>query len=193
MVHFYYPIRPYLLYTKTAVMEGEFWRLLTCHWVHLNTNHLLWSSLTFLLLGSICEYLDRKRYALAIGLAAILIPVVIWFGLPHLSVYAGLSGLDCALYSLGIVLFMKREKKPRRYIWIIFHILMLVLLPAKIIYEMSSGLTIFVNNAHTDMVPVPLSHLVGGIVGILAGIVDMSKSSSPRSARFGLAYPWSSR
>ncbi len=189
LIHLFHPLRPLLLYTRADMIEGEFWRLLGCHWVHLNTDHLLWSSLTFLLLGSLCEYMDRKRYALAMGLSVILIPAAIWFGMPHLMVYAGLSGLDCALYSLGVVLFIRREKQARRHIWIILYMLMLVLLPAKIIYEMSSGLTIFVNNAHTDMVPVPLSHLVGGIVGILAGIVDMSKSSSPRSARFGLAYP----
>jgi hypothetical protein len=63
---------------------------------------------------------------------------------------------------------------------------MLVLLPAKIIYEMTSGFTIFVNNFQTNMVPVPLSHLVGGVVGLVVGIVisDTSKIFS----RFGLAY-----
>ncbi len=50
---------------------------------------------------------------------------------------------------------------------------MLLLLPAKIIYEMTSGLTIFVNNAHTEMVPVPLSHLVGGISGFLVGFTKL--------------------
>lgn len=177
MVHHYHPIRPYLLYTRTNLMDGEFWRLLSCHWVHLNSDHLLWSSMTFLLLGSICEYMDRKRYALAIGLSIILIPAAIWFGRPYLQVYGGLSGLDCALYSLLIVLLIRRERQARHRIWIIFYILMLVLLPAKIIYEMSSGLTIFVNNAHSDMVPVPLSHLAGGIVGILAGAIETSKIS----------------
>jgi len=34
-----------------------------------------------------------------------------------------------------------------------------------------SGLTIFVNNIHTDMIPVPLSHLVGGGVGFAVGLV----------------------
>jgi len=61
---------------------------------------------------------------------------------------------------------------------------MLVLLPAKIIYEMASGLTIFVNNIHSHMVPVPLSHLVGGAVGFSVGIVRVSINFS----RFRLAY-----
>jgi len=61
---------------------------------------------------------------------------------------------------------------------------MLVLLPAKIIYEMASGLNVFVNNIHTDMVPVPLSHLVGGVVGFAVGMVKPVINFS----RFRLAY-----
>jgi hypothetical protein len=37
------------------------------------------------------------------------------------------------------------------------------------VYETATGLTIFVDNSHTDMIPVPLSHLVGGLVGMAAG------------------------
>ena len=61
---------------------------------------------------------------------------------------------------------------------------MLVLLPAKIIYEMTSGLTFFVNNIHTNMVPVPLAHLVGGVVGCAAGVDAVRRIN----CRFRLAY-----
>jgi len=33
--------------------------------------------------------------------------------------------------------------------------IMLALLPAEIIYEMTSGLSIFVNNSHASMIPAP--------------------------------------
>ena len=169
LIHIYHPLRPHLLYTRTALAEGDFWRLASCHWVHLNTEHLFWSTLTFLVLGSLCELMDREKFVKAIGISSILIPSTIWLVLPHLEVYGGLSGLDCALYSLLIVLFIQREGRPRHWIWNIFYIIMLLLLPVKIIYEMTSGLTFFVNNIHTNMVPVPLAHLVGGVVGCAAG------------------------
>ena len=102
--------------------------------------------------------------------------------MPHLEVYGGLSGLDCALYCLLIVLFIQRDWRTHHWIWIIFYIIMLVLLPAKIIYEMSSGLTIFVNNIHTDMAPVPLSHLVGGLVGIAVGTSILNMKIKNHSA-----------
>jgi rhomboid family GlyGly-CTERM serine protease len=186
LIHYYHPMRPHLLYSRTALAQGDFWRLISCHWVHLNPDHLLWSAMTFFILGSFCEIMDRAKYIITVGISALFIPMAIWFILPHLKVYGGLSGLDCALYSLLIVLFIKREWRIQKWSWIIFYTIMLVLLPAKIIYEMTSGFTIFVNNFQTNMVPVPLSHLVGGVVGLVVGIVisDTLKFFS----RFRLAY-----
>jgi len=178
LIHFYHPLRPHLLYTRTALADGDLWRLVSCHWVHLNTDHLLWSTMTFFVLGSFCEIMDRNRYVITIGISAILIPLAIWIVMPHLEVYGGLSGLDCSLYSLLIVLFIKREWPIQNWSWILYYTIMLVLLPAKIIYEMTSGLTIFVNNTQTNMIPVPLSHLVGGIVGFGVGIVGAINDSS---------------
>ena len=186
LIHYYYPFRPHLLYTRTALAHGDFWQLISCHWVHLNTDHLLWSAMTFFVLGSFCEIMNRAKYITTVGISALFIPMAIWFILPHLKVYGGLSGLDCALYSLLIVLFIKREWPIQKWRWIIFYTIMLVLLPIKIIYEMASSLTIFVNNRHANMIPVPLSHLMGGVVGLVVGIVisDTSKIFS----RFRLAY-----
>jgi rhomboid family GlyGly-CTERM serine protease len=186
LIHVYHPLRPHLVYTRTALAHGDFWRLISCHWVHLNTDHLVWSAMTFFVLGSLCEILHRAKYMMTVGISTIVIPLAIWFIMPHLNVYGGLSGLDCALYSLLIVSFIKREWPIRKWRWVIFYTIMLVLLPAKIIYEMTSGITIFVNNLLTNMVPVPLSHLVGGIVGLVVGIVI--RDTAKKISRFRLAY-----
>jgi len=186
LIHVYHPLRPHLLYTRTALAHGDFWRLISCHWVHLNTDHLWWSALTFFVLGSFCEIMNRVKYLTTVGISTIFIPTAIWFVMPHLNVYGGLSGLDCALYSLLIVLFIRREWSAQKWSWIIIYTIMLVLLPAKIIYEMTSGLTIFVSNLHADMVPVPLSHLVGGVVGLSIGI--LIRDTSNIFSRFRLAY-----
>jgi rhomboid family GlyGly-CTERM serine protease len=186
LIHYFHSLRPLLLYTRTALAHGDFWRLISCHWVHLNTDHLWWSALTFFVLGSFCEIMNRVKYLTTVGISTIFIPTAIWFVMPHLNVYGGLSGLDCALYSLLIVLFIRREWSAQKWSWIIIYTIMLVLLPAKIIYEMTSGLTIFVSNLHADMVPVPLSHLVGGVVGLSIGI--LIRDTSNIFSRFRLAY-----
>jgi len=118
-----------------------------------------------------------------VGISAIAIPIVIWWGMPDLKIYGGLSGLDCALYSLLMVLFINREIQSRSWIWVALFSLLLGGLVAKIIYETATGLTIFVGNTNTNMVPVPLAHLVGGCVGFFVGIrvpVDSCEKDSKR-------------
>jgi hypothetical protein len=119
--------------------------------------------------------MDRGKYVLTIGISAVFIPMAIWVFMPHLEVYGGLSGLDCSLYSLLIVVFIKRDWHIQKWEWIIFYTVTLGLLAAKIIYELTSGLTIFVNNIHTTMVPVPLAHLVGGVVGFVVGMINIPR------------------
>jgi hypothetical protein len=127
--------------------------------------------MTFLGLGSLCELMDRNKFCVTVGISAVLIPAAIWWGMPDLMIYGGLSGLDCALYTLLMVLLIKREIRSGSRIWVSFFSLLLAGLIAKITYETVSGMTIFVSNAHAGMVPVPLSHLVGGIVGAGIGMM----------------------
>jgi len=170
IIHLSYNLRIQLLYDRSALVHLELWRLIACHWVHLSTDHLFWSATTFLVLGSLCEIMDPKRYYAAVGISVISTPIAIWWGMPDLIIYGGLSGLDCALYSLLMVLFIKREIRSRSWIWVAVFSILLGGLVAKIIYETVTGLTIFVANTHANMVPVPLAHLVGGFVGFFVGI-----------------------
>jgi rhomboid family GlyGly-CTERM serine protease len=179
IIHLCYSLRIQLLYDRSALAHHELWRLMTCHWVHLSTDHLFWSAATFLVLGSLCEIMAPKKYYATVGISAIFIPIVIWWGMPDLMIYAGLSGLDCALYSLLMVLFIKREIRSRSWIWVALFSLLLSGLVAKIIYETTTGLTIFVANTHTNMTPVPLAHLVGGCIGFFVGLPGVKSGRAP--------------
>jgi rhomboid family GlyGly-CTERM serine protease len=183
IIHFSYSLRVQLLYDRSALAHHELWRLITCHWVHLSSDHLFWSTATFLVLGSLCEIMDPKKYYATIGISVISIPIAIWWGMPDLRVYAGLSGLDCALYSLLMVLFIRREIRSRSWIWVALFSLLLGGLVAKILYETTTGLTIFVANTHTDMTPVPLAHLVGACIGFLVGIRRLKSGKAPVEIR----------
>jgi hypothetical protein len=123
-----------------------------------------------LVLGSICEILDRTRYLWALGLSVILIPLVLLPAMPRLDTYGGLSGLDCTFYTLLFMLMIKIEVRDGNWCWVGIFAVMLCLWPAKVLFETAAGLTIFVSNTHPDMVPVPLAHLVGGIIGFAAGL-----------------------
>jgi len=181
-IHLFYSLRIQLLYDRSALVHHELWRLVTCHWVHLSGDHLFWSAATFLGLGSLCELMDKKMYYAAVAFSAVLIPAVIWLGMPDLMIYGGLSGLDCALYALLMVLMIKREIQSGSRVWVAFFSLLLVGLMAKIAYETVTGLTLFVSNVHSAMVPVPLAHLVGAVVGAGTGWVKGSVVASRKTS-----------
>ena len=178
IVHFSYRLRIQLLYDRSAIAQYEWWRLIANHWVHLSTDHLFWSAATFLVLGSMCEIMNPKRTYVVMGISVISIPIAIWWGMPDLMIYGGLSGLDCAFYALLMTLFIKREIRSRNWIWAAVFLILLTGLAAKVIYESVTGMTIFVTNTHTGMIPVPLSHLVGGCVGFLFGITGFKPAGS---------------
>lgn len=180
LIHLSFSLRLQLLYDRSALIQHDLWRLLTCHWVHLSWDHLFWSAMTFLGLGSVCEMMDRNKFLVTVGISALLIPISIWWGMPDLKIYGGLSGLDCALYALLMVLLIRREIRSGNRVWPAFFSIMLAGLIAKIIYETVTGMTLFVSNNHAGMVPVPLAHLVGGIVGTGIGLMRGSgKVSRP--------------
>lgn len=178
LIHLMNGLRVSLLYERSALEHLDLWRLLTCHWVHLNWDHLFWSTATFLSLGSICEIIDKKKTYATLAISVFLIPAGIWCGQPDLMIYGGLSGLDCALYALLLTLFVKRELKSANWAWALFYTIGLMALLAKVTYESVTGQTIFVANTHSGMVPVPLSHLVGGFVGFIIGLGDMTNKST---------------
>jgi rhomboid family GlyGly-CTERM serine protease len=192
-IHLSLNLRIQLLYDRPALVHHELWRLLTCHWVHLSWDHLFWSAMTFLGLGSLCELMDKKKYYTTLAVAAVWIPAAIWWGMPDLMVYGGLSGLDCAVYALLMVLLIKREIRSRNRHWVACYCLLLVGLIAKITYETITGLTIFVGNNHSGMVPVPLAHLVGGVVGTGIGLVKNTAITSKANPRVPIRYANSQR
>ena len=176
IIHLTNSLRIDLLYERPALGRMELWRIVTCHWVHLSWDHLFWSGATFLCLGGVCELWDKKKTYLTITVSVFLIPVALWWGLPGLEIYGGLSGLDCALYALLFTLLSQREAMSGNRAWSAVFVSGLLALLAKVVYETVTGQTIFVSNHHSGLVPVPLSHLIGGSVGFVVGIC---KAKSP--------------
>ena len=146
---------------------SDAWRFVTSHWVHWSFEHLLWSGGAFLLLGTVCEGRGRIRFLATTLAAALAIPLALRFGQPGLEQYGGLSGLDSALF--GLICMQDIRTHWRRPSWQRLTVPMLLLMGflGKISYEFATGGAVFVS--HTDaMVPVPLAHLVGAAVGMIA-------------------------
>lgn len=88
------PARELLRYEREALADGELWRLLTAHLVHLGWAHAAWNAagllLTWWLVGGLLSEADWLGVALA---AALAIDIGLYFLAPDVGWYVGLSGV----------------------------------------------------------------------------------------------------
>ncbi|MBI3902183.1 MAG: rhombosortase [Nitrosomonadales bacterium] len=101
-------------YDRSALADGELWRVFTAHLSHLNLTHLF---LNLLGLFLICELLWGElplRHGIALlGFSAAAISAALWWLHPGLIWYVGLSGVLHGLWA-GCVVQGLWERPPGR-------------------------------------------------------------------------------
>ena len=154
----YGPLDHALLYVDRAALgNGEFWRLLSGHVVHADTEHLRWNLAAFLVLGVLLERVDRKLFVMALVIGVIAVDVWLLGPFAGIERYCGFSGV---LNSLLIVVLWQRWQQTRQRLLPALALLAL----AKILVEWQGQQALF-----TDIgwPPYPPAHLVGHIAGLL--------------------------
>lgn len=96
------------------------WRLWTAHWVHVSWPHAALNLTALLLLPWIFPHYPPRRFWLMLGLGCPLISICMWFGLPDLRWYAGLSGILHGIYfSAAVHAFVSRtDRLVASILWI---------------------------------------------------------------------------
>lgn len=163
-----------LEFNRLAILCGELWRIVTCHWIHGSTDHFFWDAATFLLLAAQCEWYSRTRFLITVLGSALFIPIVIWVVMPEIQLYRGLSGIDSALYILLSILFIRHGWGSKKLRWIMVSLMGCSFL-FKIGYEFVTGTTLFVNSIHSQMLPIPFVHILGAAVGFLGGMIPINR------------------
>ncbi len=161
---------------------GGGWRWLTAHLAHFDANHLMWDLAVFAVLGAWIESGSRRLLSTILVASAAAISAAVWFGMPELSSYRGLSGIDSALAAAVAVGLYRSAKSPSER-WLPLGLL--AALAVKIAWEFSTGGTLFVT-ADT-YVGVPLAHLVGALVGGMAALITsppQSHSEAPQPEKY---------
>jgi rhomboid family GlyGly-CTERM serine protease len=150
-----------LVYDRERVLGGEWWPLVTSHWVHFSASHLVWNIAVLVPVGAWCESLEPKRTRWLYLIAPPLIGLTLLAGDAGLARYAGLSGIATAAVVLLALTQVRRG--PDRWIWIV----VLGLVAAKVVAESIHAGPLFAAFADASIRPVPLAHLAGGAVAAL--------------------------
>lgn len=152
------PARLALRYVRPEVMDFEFWRWITAHWVHLGWEHALLNSGGFLLLAWMYPAGSWIKWLAFYLLTSLAISFHLHYGL-SLYAYVGASGVLHGLLILGA--YFSRWLEPWRK-W-----LMISLISAKLIWEQTPWYSDESIAGVIGGYVVVDAHLVGGIAGLL--------------------------
>jgi rhomboid family GlyGly-CTERM serine protease len=159
-----------LQFNRTAVMQGELWRIFTGHRTHWSGSHLLWDMLVFSMLEAIIEWLSRGRLLLFLAAGCLVISLMVFAFLPEMSLYRGLSGLDSGLFMLLLVLLYRNNTAGSSMLQKMPYFLAALLFAGKTLFEVTTGHTLFVQSSDL-FIPVPLAHLGGAAAGMAIGLM----------------------
>ncbi|WP_286222514.1 rhombosortase [Marinobacter apostichopi] len=158
-------------YQRDALIEGQYWRLLTGHWVHLGWQHLTINlgglAVIWLLFGDALNGI--KAWVMTAGIA-LFTSACLLFGQPEIQWYVGLSGLLHGLLAAGALLSLRAIPVASS--------LALVLLVGKLSVELAGG----GSNQMEAIIGGPIlieAHLFGALGGVLCvGVFALSQLSN---------------
>jgi rhomboid family GlyGly-CTERM serine protease len=159
--------RALLRYDRTAIQTGEWWRLVTAHFVHLGLEHAVLNALGLVLMWALFARDYSVRAWLVILAASIAaIDAGLWIRGSTLLWYVGSSGVLHGVLAAGTLAHLRRRDLDG---WILA-----VFLVAKLLYEQLSGSLPF-----ADQAPVVVdAHLYGAAGGLLAAFGLSARKAS---------------
>jgi rhomboid family GlyGly-CTERM serine protease len=145
------------VFDRQAIVQGEWWRLITGHWVHSDLTHASWDIGALLLFGLLFEARLQWRLPMTLLLASVGVDAWLWWGNSALQYYCGLSGVLNSLLIVGLLQMWTDSRHP------------LILLTAigaaiKILVEIYFDQSLLI---HTAWPSVPTTHAAGFICGLL--------------------------
>jgi rhomboid family GlyGly-CTERM serine protease len=148
--------RDAMSYQRAALSDGQWWRLLTAHFVHLDFEHAALNSLGVVLMWALFARDYRPLGWLAIYLvASLVVSAGLWFFSPRVEWYVGASGALHGVMTAGTLAHLRRGDLDG---WILA-----VFIVLKLGYEQLAGALPFAGSPDT----IVDAHLYGAIGGAI--------------------------
>lgn len=152
-------------YQREAVGQGEWWRLLGAHMVHLDLRHALLNATGLLLLWALFARTFRPwQWLVALLLCVAVIDAGFWWLSPELEWYVGASALLHGVFACGCVAMIRQRD--------LFGVMAATVLIAKLCWELWQGPLPLMHGQPV----VTISHAYGAAGGLLAGLLLRPRS-----------------
>ncbi len=153
----------WLRYSRMAIDQGQFWRLLTAHLVHYDVAHATLNAAGLILLWLLFVADARPRqWAVVTLVSALSISIGLWYQHPEIEWYLGLSGVLHGLWAAASLSAIARSRLEAMVSG--------SLLAAKLIFEQHYGALSDPLLGHTLHV-VTEAHVYGALGGLTAALL----------------------
>ena len=158
------PARRVLSFDRGAIGAGQWWRLLSAHFVHVDLEHAVLNSLGLVLMWALFarDYSPWRWAAIYCG-SAIAVSIGLWYANPELQWYVGASGALHGVMAAGTIAHLRRRDLDG---WILA-----IFIVGKIAYEQSAGSLPFAGTVNT----IVDAHLYGAIGGVVLALLLNSR------------------
>jgi rhomboid family GlyGly-CTERM serine protease len=162
-----------LAYNRDALEAGEFWRLLTGHFVHLSLTHALLNLVGLALVVWIVGHaFSWSQWLFVMFVCIVIIDAGFWFLSPELAWYVGISGLLNGILAAGLVIGVAGREPGS--------IVLAVVVLAKLTWEQTVGpLPGSESTSGGDVVVI--AHIYGAAGGLLSAAL-LWRSARPAAS-----------
>jgi rhomboid family GlyGly-CTERM serine protease len=147
-------------YERQALEQGQWWRLLSAHFVHLDLEHAVLNAFGVVLMWALFarDYAPWRWLAIYL-VSALSVSVGLWFFNPELDWYVGTSGALHGVMTAGTLAHLRRGDLDG---WILA-----VFIVLKLAYEQFAGALPFAGSPDT----VVDAHLYGAVGGVVLALL----------------------
>jgi len=155
--------RELLRYDRVGIANGEIWRLVSGHFVHLSFSHWVLNGAGLLLVWFLVgEFLRAKQWLLVTLVSIVCMDIGFWILQPQLQWYVGLSGLLHGNIAAGIVAAYQKRKTEMT--------VLAVAVVGKLVYEQLLG-PLPGSELTSGGAVITAAHLYGAIGGLIASAI----------------------
>ena len=164
-------VRDWLRFDRGLIDAGQYWRLVSGHFVHLGVSHFLLNSCGLLLVWYLVgQHLSAANWLFIAAASILVMDIGFWLFEPQLYWYVGLSGLLHGILAAGIVAALRHDRTMA--------LILATLVIVKLAYEQLLG-PLPGSEASSGGSVVVVAHLYGAIGGVVAAVVLLRTSQRP--------------
>ena len=157
------------VFDRDAIGQGEWWRLLTAHFIHSSASHALWDVLAFTGITFWLSQYSIQQMLMSVFLGIVAVDILLLSPFSSMDYYCGLSGILFSPLLLVCHHFFQEKRN-------VVGLLPMAVLCTKLVWEVCVQHTLFVDTAWQAYPAAHLAGLMGGLICVGFKLPSVNKA-----------------